>query len=390
MKATTGTIGAMMLFTVVRQATSFQTLARASCRRNLSKMTSATARGASDNTGDDEILSTSTISFTTEPMGVFIEDTDAYGILYNSNYLKLYDRALHVATASSTQSQLLQTITTSEDFNSIDKSITSTIPWMVSTEQLEDLPISGSHDHWSIVSVEEQRFAAAPQLGDDFVISGTLQSSSSCQEIWDMELKSADGSVVFNTVKGLTISSPSHCEELETEDPDASLGLQNMIYPSTPNITTKEYFRLHRDELDAHWESHLPLRSVLNFFERPRSMAVGGPGGLQRLQFPAEEDGGKGVVVVVTTIQNFQSFYKSHVAGNIDFLVPGLELAVETGFVVKRKGMIIECYQNLLCPSTNASLAQAQINIMMLDAKSRRPTSKLPQWLLERFGVHLQ
>ena len=77
--------------------------------------------------GEAVIDATTTVTtFQSSPMQVYIEDTDAYGIMYNSNYLRCYDRALHATV---------------------------------------------DHEGWAIVSVDRQKFAASPGLGQEFVIA---------------------------------------------------------------------------------------------------------------------------------------------------------------------------------------------------------------------------
>jgi hypothetical protein len=107
-------------------------------------------------------------------------------------------------------------------------------------------------------------------------------------------------------------------------------------------------------------------------FERSRSNALGGPEALRRL----EQDPIHPVIIVVTSITDLTLVDEG------TFLLPGQVVAVETAMVVKRKGMVIECYQTLRSTSSpSARLAQGKVSLMMLDAKSRRPTTKLPDWV---------
>lgn len=145
-----------------------------------------------------------------------------------------------------------------------------------------------------------------------------------------------------------------------------------------PNFLTKgDCFTVYRDEIDAHWQGHLPLRNVLNLMERSRTNALGGPEGLRRLQ----QDKENGVVVVVTGVSDL-TLVEEGVT-----LVPGRKLVVETAFVVKRRGMILECYQTLRTTSSDARLAQGKVTLMLLDATTRRPTTKLPVWLRELLQI---
>ena len=136
---------------------------------------------------------------------------------------------------------------------------------------------------------------------------------------------------------------------------------------------------MYRDEIDAHWTGHIPLRAVLNLFERARSNSLGGPSDLQKLQ---KEDG---ILVVVTNIGQC-----SLINHEDTFIEPGQIVFVETSFVSKRKGMVIECYQTLMVKNddnNHARLAQGKITLMMINESTRRPTSKLPEWIKEKLGI---
>jgi acyl-CoA thioesterase FadM len=327
---------------------------------------------------------TSTISFTTPPMQVYIEDTDAYGIMYNSNYLRSFDRALHVTTTQ---------------YNTTNKQ----------RDANRSIRISEQHEGWSIVSVGKQRFGASPRLGEDFVIEGTLQrmNEDDSEEVWDMEMKSLDGKTVYNWVKDVTIQVMEQ-QAKDNDDHDEHPSRPTQALHSSledisqfdmdsikPNFMCKEdYFTVYRDEIDAHWQGHLPLRNVLNLFERSRTNALGGPDGLRRMQ----EDDENAVVVVVTGVSDLTLIDEG------TMLIPGQVVAVETAMVVKRRGMVVECYQTLRstpgssdvgdsagkdkeADCSTARLAQGKVTLMMLDAKTRRPTTKLPGWARELLQV---
>jgi hypothetical protein len=102
-------------------------------------------------------------TFCTSPMHVYIEYTDAFGVVYNGNYLKFFDRALH------------------------------------RTDQLR-------LDDWSIVRVGEQKFKQSPELGGTFVIEGVRKEVHEAYEVWDMDMKSVDNLIVFNSVTDVRIA----------------------------------------------------------------------------------------------------------------------------------------------------------------------------------------
>lgn len=117
----------------------------------------------------------------------------------------------------------------------------------------------------------------------------------------------------------------------------------------------------------------MPLRNVLSLFERSRSNYLGGPDVLREMQTK------EGIIFVVTHIED---------ASLIDdgaTCYAGDEVVVETAFVAKRKGMILDCLQVL--KRGEARLAQAKVRVMVLNAKTMRPTNNLPDSLRSTLGL---
>jgi hypothetical protein len=362
--------------------------------------------------------------FVTPLLQVYIEDTDAYGVMYNGNYLRAYDRALHMML----------------------------VPSPASAAEL------GDRDAWSIVSVEELKFKSPPPLGGTYCIEGTrlrrptsssandvpvtgdwrngtfvsepmLAHPAECtsmpqssldsanhgeEEVWDMIMRSPDGSIVYNTATGVALArSPSI--QREPSSSMSSLAVANdeshvdwlpspppLFLPDGSSATTAitssiDTFRTYRDEFEPHLNSHVPLRIALNYMERSRTNCIGGPSVLHELQNT------HGVLYVVTAVRNC-----SLVSYNTDpiktgganvgrrsqrpLLAPGMQVDVETAFRVRKRGAIIDCYHTLVLedamdPTARHRLAQGVVTIMALDANTRRPTNTLPSWLRSRFGV---
>jgi hypothetical protein len=356
--------------------------------------------------------------FVTPLLQVYIEDTDAYGVMYNGNYLRAYDRALHM--------------------------------------MLEPSPASaaelGDRDDWSIVSVEVLKFKSPPPLGGTYCIEGTrrrrptndvpvagdwvngtfvsepmLAHPDECttktqsspdnanhgeEEVWDMIMRSPDGSIVYNTATGVMLArSPSVQREPSwstSSQPASNDGSQVDWLPSPPPLfladglsatttTTSsiDTFRTYRDEFEPHLNSHVPLRIALNYMERSRTNCIGGPSMLHELQKT------HGVLYVVTAVRECSliSYNTDSINGGgasrrsrRPHLVPGMQVDVETTFRVRKRGAIIDCYHTLVLedgmdPTVRHRLAQGVVTIMALDANTRRPTNKLPSWLRSRFGV---
>jgi acyl-CoA thioesterase FadM len=314
-------------------------------------------------------------------MQVYIEDTDAYGVLYNANYLRAYERALHLASVSAS-----------------------------SGEDQHLPPLGGGtlqHSDWFVLGVSEHKFRGSPPLGGEFFVSGQLierecsdddngVSGDGCIETWRLELSKSphgnENTTIYNTAV-LTIASPT-----------TDGGIPPQFHPLSPpfdrkssGATVRSSFKPFRDEFDPNLPFRMPLRNVLNLFERARSDYLGGPDELRRMEV---EDG---IVWVVTAVDSCElcnigeAGWESGDGDDSSQFVqcsPFQDVSVKTNFVAKRGGMVLVCDQTLLVPvrdeilgrEKNRRLAQAQISIMALDARTRRPTRKIPKWFVDKIN----
>ena len=245
---------------------------------------------------------------------VYIEDTDTYGVVYNANYLRAYERALQTASG-----------------------------------------FAATHLQWAILGVDKQKFKLSPKLGGIYVIvSECIQNQNEDGEIWNVVMRDVeDESIVFNSAQ-------------------CTIGSKLTMPPPlvTKGIKTWDICCPFRDEFEG---TTIPIRNQLNFFERARSNFLGGPNVLRTLQ----ED--HGLMYVVTFID------KGALVDSPPYCF-GQSVIVETVFVAKRKGMVLECQHTLLLVNENGDkhrIGQAIVTLMALDAETRRPTSDLPEWLRE-------
>lgn len=292
-------------------------------------------------------VSTTTTSATdttlSVPLSIFIEDTDAYGVVYNGNYLKFYDRALFEAV------------------------------------------VDEGADDWSIIRVDKHRFKSSPKLGDGVIIEGTRVAAAAGQyenddiatidQIWDVEMKDPGDGTVHNTARLSLGRCCCHCSDETTTTAPPPFDQKGGASGGGGVVSITYQFTPRRDEFDPQLPGRMPLRNVLNLFERSRSNFLGGPDALRKLQ---QEDR---IVFVVTSVDQGSLVYE----GTAE-CVPGKTVSVDTSFVTKRRGMIVECQHTLLCSETKERLAQAVVTIMALNEKSRRPTSDLPQWLVDKMS----
>lgn len=264
---------------------------------------------------------------------VYIEDTDAYGIMYNSNYLRVADRALHMSASTS--------------------------------DEYPATALLNHSDEWNIVAVRQQQFKASPTLGSTFVVQGILQSATETTEVWDLWIGNND--TTYHTMSGVQISHKSNnfLDEKWLPEPAA--------FPSLSDSCKMANYTVFRDEFDGHLPGRLPVRSIMNLFERSRTDWLGGPEGLRRLQKEDER-----IFVVIGTAE------LSLVDGSVQCR-PGDTVTVQTKFSTKKRGMRIECEHTAFCHGQR--IAQGMVSLLTLDAKSRRPTSKLPQWLQDQLDL---
>lgn len=310
-----------------------------------------------------------TTTFSSPTFCVYIEDTDAYGVMYNSNYARQYERAL------------IHAPTRDDDDDTKRK-------------------------QWVLTAITNQKFRSSPTLGNEYVVTGQLvESVADNTEVWKMEMVSVptidsdDGNnadvIVYNAAT-VTLASTPH--------PVTSLD-EDIISSSSSELYHKQSFPCYPDEFDMHLQQttsidnqthqqhayHIPIRSVTNFFERHRTTYLGGPDKLRKMQ---QEDG----IIFVVTACDDATIWLDAIDGANHLL--GRDVIVETKFVVKRRGMVVECYHRLLMDmdmddidddeenenTTRKSrrlLAKATMTMLALNRVTHRPTSKLPPWLMD-------
>ena len=288
-------------------------------------------------------------TWTSPTKQIFIEDTDAYGVIYNANYARCYERALsHAPRKEGTAG--------------------------------EEMILS---------SVEAQKYGGSPQLGGNYVIQAERRepsSSSADEQVWSVELTSPPvedaPTVVYNSAQ-VTLSRGQPLKVVEVASPT----------PQAEGVHCEYKFIAYKDELDTYIqqedgkaEYYASVRSAMCYFERARSSFLGGPNMLRKLQ---EEEN---LLYVVTSNSDCHAYFDTIlVEGDIEGgeemkLRPGDEVSTETVFAVRRRGMIVDCRHRLyLGDGPRRLLAKATITIMALNGTTRRPTSKLPQWLVDKF-----
>ncbi len=362
-----------------------------------------------------------TFTFVSPVYQVYIEDTDAYGVMYNGNYIRSYERAL------------------------------------------SHVPRHNMDYSWMVSSVTNQKFRSSPMLGDEYIIRGVRLEKDDEEEVWQLEMATTssktigdkgdtgeeddddgDGNkwiiqnsatvTILNTLNnvssfstkneaGKAVSINLQHKQLD-EDYGGTIFEQRSIAYSDEFETHHFYVQnqQHRQSFLSPYRTHsiLPFRNALNFFERSRTNFLGGPDILRKMQL--EED----ILWVVTSVDdgklvsmNDSGFLNNEEKGvemgnatkekTVDtyysYATPSTDVVVRTEFIVKRRGMIVECRHELfkdendsgnigssedeiraraLSRSNGSLLAQATVTVMALKGSTRRPTSKLPQWIIDQ------
>ena len=326
---------------------------------------------------------------------VYIEDTDAYGVMYNANYLRAYERALHTVSFKP-PSYVTSFRSDGDDHDAAgDNSV--------------DLLDGGALDHagWFVLGVADHKFKGSPPLGGEYIVEGELlerkcDEENSCLEKWKVGMRSPienggddDANAkpkIYNTAT-LTVASPTQSGELPPQyHPNAP------PFDESSGATVRSNFQPYRDEFDPTLPHRMPLRNVLNLFERARTDFLGGPDALRKME---SEDN---IVWVVTSVDNcelcnigeagWEEDSNGDVSPSLVQCLPGQSVTVKTNFVSRRGAKIFDCNQMLLVPAwdetmgeyRNRRLAQATITMMALDAEKRRPTRKIPQWFVDKIN----
>lgn len=445
---------------------------------------------------DDDKKTFATTTFTSSKFRVYIEDTDAYGVIYNTNYLRCYERAMTMFYKDCDRNAGTNNNSSMNDNNN---------------EQRMTLLLS---------SITDQKFRSSPALGDAYVINGQRihQSRKKTQklqkeydpdsddnnsskyidfewdEIWKLEMVSSSSSSSNNYVATVhnsatvtftlsipkistnnsSSSSSSSINDIgrgvsstkeKKEDPSSSTLRQQQIWNSKidggngannsdkRNISINEMRDIiYQDELNNHYQHNcyiIPLRNAMNLFERSRTTYLGGPDILFKMQH--DDD----LLWVVTNIKDGQLIHDSLILSGVSkkdnndvditpgeyeeeenekdtyvllsnkealltdtnfHPIPLTEVIVQTSYVTKRRGTVVECKHQLWMEVDNIImdkddnmivdnnvfvddddnnknsnsrkvrrlLAQATITIMALKRSTKRPAKKLPQWLLDK------
>ena len=257
---------------------------------------------------------------------VFIEDTDCYGVVYNSNYLKFFDRARQAA--------------------------------------LGVAPLAARQRDGEVLRLlenTEMKLSGSAVLGQEIEVLSSFAPSASDAAVTDWQQTLACKKT------GAVLASSMASTFLQSRGSTSSPPLASRLLPGPAPKYTCEYM-VWLDEIDG--RQQLSDVSILKMFERNRNTALGGPTRLSRLQ---EE----GCLIVVTHINDL----KVDISQTVD---PGTKLQVQSTCANRKFKFTFE--QEIIQPGRTTPLAQAQVTCFSIASDTKKPTSP-PLWVLEELGL---
>jgi acyl-CoA thioesterase FadM len=272
---------------------------------------------------------------------IFIEDTDAYGVVYHNNYAKIVHRALqrHYAASVCVLSDALPA---------------------------RALPVE-------LIGLDQFRFLRPAVLGDEVVITSNLvvdEGSAGRCIIMDHEMVSAQDGLPFATARSASRARGVHAE---ADRPEWAI-----IRDGSPNRASVYDVDVWEDELTP---GGLSPSAVLRAFERARTDTLGGPAALSRLQRES-------VKCLVARMDAMA--FGTHLQTGLPGVVLGQpDLCVLSSTSVRKARICFD--QSLVARGTGGTvaytvLARGLVTCLCVDGVSGKMRSP-PPWITSRFDA---
>jgi Predicted thioesterase len=381
--------------------------------------------------------------YCSEPMQVYIEDTDAYGVVYNAKYISFYERALYEIRREyrNKERRNQQSSNRGERNDGISIGSSSFIGQSQSSmKQNKRIPSSivlDTDEDFCLTALSDHHFKSSLSLGSQFIILAKLvldDRNVAChdnyhEEIWSLQMQeyttvqdtsrtcdSSPSTILSKVVNSatVTVSKGKHAAfrpSLQVVSP------RTTNLPIQPLRSFQNTFIVHPDEFHIHLPNALPIRTVLNLFIRQNSIGIGGPVVLSELQekynfqyvvssinhvniyhAPAGGEDGDG-----RRCSDHSSAFDEEEKDQTFYIKPGMMVTVRSCVRVKRKGMILEFELQITAKKQGQCvvvspdgippkdhpqeylLADGVVTYCAFDCAKRRPTSKVPKGVLEKF-----
>uniref|UniRef100_A0A7S4C181 Thioesterase domain-containing protein n=1 Tax=Chrysotila carterae TaxID=13221 RepID=A0A7S4C181_CHRCT len=255
---------------------------------------------------------------------VFIEDTDAFGIVYNANYLRFLERAVHGLLGLSRCGQIYRATGRLLRLESLEK-VKFVSPAMLGDDLRVDISVLGLDPT------------------DRLHVRASVRREADKQELWSCESATLSFRSGLESTPAWPASlprpGPSDASEALSRAEDEADG-QRVLAEMNEMCQTESAassVSVQSDECDA--LGMISLHSALRYFERQRSNCIGGPLALARLQ----QDGIQVVVGRISETHLFSGLGGGHF---------GDKLAVRCGIVIRAKHTQVVFDQWLFCEAS--------------------------------------
>lgn len=339
------------------------------------------------------------------PVRVYIEHTDAYQVVYHSNYFKFLWRAREAYVFGGGLASALRD-RTGAPFD----------------------PTAAGWDHLDVVAIDDCVFARSAVLGDDLLVRTSLRGIGETTLAMRQEVVFADGgelafaataTVAPASATGATTTIPREIRGWRAgdgdggdgddggdvgtgyEDPawlarasasvedagDAEADVEADADPPSGSTTTKTRVTLFESELSLGRARGASDADVLRWFERDRTEAIGGSGALSALK---ENDG---VAVVVSSMDGFRC-RPGNVVGSVGQCrtknganggrnVRPAVASVRSTIEMRRRNIQVAFIQRLF-DDAGACVARAEVVCTCVTRDGGKPT-RCPAALAEKF-----
>uniref|UniRef100_A0A7S0LRK8 Thioesterase domain-containing protein n=1 Tax=Coccolithus braarudii TaxID=221442 RepID=A0A7S0LRK8_9EUKA len=279
---------------------------------------------------------------------VFIEDTDAYGIVYFANYARWFERAAHSLLGSSQCAHLFRK----------------------------------SGLLLGIDSIHAMKFGTAAILGDDITVRSTVLGVDAHESLHlQIQLVRPADETILITCPRATFSfatrvgepTPWPAERMFPADFDCEIATPTGKLPdldADSASTSTQVLRLQADECNAH--GRISMHAALRYFERQRSTALGGPSVLAAL---LQSDGVQVVVARMPTVEMFRPAAREVSLGDV--------LSVRSTCTLKVRRTQVLFDQWVVCARTGRPVAHAEVLCAFVNPMRQRLVAA-PAWLDEQ------
>ena len=323
------------------------------------------------------------------PVRVYIEHTDAYQVVYHSNYFKFLWRAREAYVFGGGMATALDNL-------SFD-------------------PSAAGWDHLDVVAIDDCKFAQSAVLGDDLLVRTTLVGIGEGTLAMRQEVvRAADGALMLAAtvtvaptdingapaaippeLRGACASGVGHADPTWLAEAAASMSVEGDESRGDENTavsasdgdgtaTTETAVTLFESELSLGSTRGASDADVLRWFERDRTEAIGGADALSALK---ERDG---VIVVVSGMDGFRCRPGNIRSGTSGLTVNNRRMAgvrVRSRIEMRRRNIQVAFTQRLF-DEDGACVARAEVVCTCLSRDAGRPV-KCPDVLLEKFRAML-